>query len=919
MALSFPRVVRSLAFGLILTAAFPVSAASFTLTKASWTATTKILAVQGTGTPRTAVVVTNASSNALVGNVIVGTTGNWQVVKINPLQVPCRVRAASGGSALEMDVAGAPSTCSGKMLVSVTVAGPAQVPEGTSASYTATANYTDGSTEDVTASAAWSDNSPFATISAGALTAGSVSSNQAVTVTASYTYQSTKQSGTKAVTIVNGTNTLTSVTVSGASIVPENTSANYTATAGFSDGSTQDVTASAVWSENSSYATISAGVLSAGSVSSNQTVTVTAAYTYGGTQLSGNLTITITNGAPPPTGTAKVIGWNDLGMHCMDSDYSVFSILPPYNNPHAQVLDANGNLVTDTSAISVTYEGVADPTGSINTTSLGKTNFWTYVNPLLGASVPVDMGISGSAMPGSANTPQGMGFETPFNWYVAKGVPITPFDDAKKKNYYPLVKLSARNASNTVLGSTSIVLPVSDEVTCVACHASGSDAAAMPSSGWVYDADPEHDYRLNILKLHDQYQLGTSDYTKALSQAGYSTAGLYDNVTVHNAPILCDKCHPSNALPVSVTAGLEQLTTAVHRRHAGVTDPATGKTLEANTDRSACYRCHPGSTTRCLRGAMGNATAADASFLIQCQDCHGSMNTVGATTRQGWFEEPNCQNCHTGTAANNNGQIRYSNAFDSPGHLRTAVNATFATNPDTPAAGISLYRFSSGHGGLQCEACHGPTHAEYPSADANGNIQSIAFQGHKGMLSECGSCHPTVPSTTTGGPHGLHPLGQSWVEGHHEGLEGNTGACKACHGNDFRGTVLSRTQADRTLTSGYGTINAWRGFQISCYACHNGPGGEGSTSNHPAAAASRTASAATGAKVTIPLTATDADGNTLTLRIVSQPSHGHAGLSGTTAAYISDPGYTGTDSFTFAAWDGSIDSNLATVTITVHS
>ena len=28
-------------------------------------------------------------------------------------------------------------------------------------------------------------------------------------------------------------------------------------------------------------------------------------------------------------------GWNDLGMHCMDADYSVFSILPPYNNIHA--------------------------------------------------------------------------------------------------------------------------------------------------------------------------------------------------------------------------------------------------------------------------------------------------------------------------------------------------------------------------------------------------------------------------------------------------------------------------------------------------------------------------------------------------------------------------------------------------------
>jgi len=32
----------------------------------------------------------------------------------------------------------------------------------------------------------------------------------------------------------------------------------------------------------------------------------------------------------------KLIGWNNLGMHCMDDDYSVFTILPPYNVVDAQ-------------------------------------------------------------------------------------------------------------------------------------------------------------------------------------------------------------------------------------------------------------------------------------------------------------------------------------------------------------------------------------------------------------------------------------------------------------------------------------------------------------------------------------------------------------------------------------------------------
>ena len=45
----------------------------------------------------------------------------------------------------------------------------------------------------------------------------------------------------------------------------------------------------------------------------------------------------------------KVIGTNDLGMHCMDGkDYSIYSILPPYNTFHAQVVDPAGKLCAAT-------------------------------------------------------------------------------------------------------------------------------------------------------------------------------------------------------------------------------------------------------------------------------------------------------------------------------------------------------------------------------------------------------------------------------------------------------------------------------------------------------------------------------------------------------------------------------------------
>ena len=55
----------------------------------------------------------------------------------------------------------------------------------------------------------------------------------------------------------------------------------------------------------------------------------------------------------------RVIAWNNLGMHCMDDDFAVFALLPPFNTLHAQVL-RNGKLVADPTGVTVTYRGVSD-------------------------------------------------------------------------------------------------------------------------------------------------------------------------------------------------------------------------------------------------------------------------------------------------------------------------------------------------------------------------------------------------------------------------------------------------------------------------------------------------------------------------------------------------------------------------------
>ncbi len=453
--------------------------------------------------------------------------------------------------------------------------------------------------------------------------------------------------------------------------------------------------------------------------------------------------------AVSPTGWT-VVAWNNLGMHCMDADFAVFAILPPYNTIHAQVVDPSGKLVKSGSSVSLTYEAVADPTGSINTTSVGKTNFWDHVVSLFGAAVPVDAGLAGKDMPGPGNAPKAMTFDGSRNWFVAEGIPITPYDDAGRKNPYPLMKVTARDASGNLLASARVVLPVSDEMDCRGCHGSGSAPAARPAAGWVFDADPERDYRLNVLRLHDEAAAASPAYAPALAAAGYDPAGLYVTATAKGKAVLCAACHSSEALPGSGKPGVPPLTRAVHALHAGVADPATGLSLGSSANRSSCYRCHPGSETKCLRGAMGAATAADGSMLMQCQDCHGGMAAVGAATRTGWLDEPTCQQCHTGTATRNSGQIRFTSVFDGAGNPRVAADARFATNADTPGAGLSLYRFSKGHGGLQCSACHGATHAEYPSSHENDNLQSLDLQGHAGTLAECAACHRTVPRTASG-------------------------------------------------------------------------------------------------------------------------------------------------------------------------
>ncbi len=246
----------------------------------------------------------------------------------------------------------------------------------------------------------------------------------------------------------------------------------------------------------------------------------------------------------------RLVGWNDLGMHCLDADFPTFAILPPFNTIHAQLIDSAGLLVTVPGSITVTYEAVADP-DRFDQSQLGGQDelLGLHRRPLRRCAL---------RRPGTRRARHAGRREHAAADDLEHGAPpggaprgsrSRRIDDAHLGNAYPMMRLVARNGT-AVLAETRIVLPVSDEMDCSACHASGSGEAARPTAGWVYDPDPQRDYRRNILRLHDQEQLANPLFVDALAHNGFDPAGLEATAGGGRA-VLCAACHPSNALPGS--------------------------------------------------------------------------------------------------------------------------------------------------------------------------------------------------------------------------------------------------------------------------------------------------------------------------------------------------------------------------------
>jgi hypothetical protein len=539
-----------------------------------------------------------------------------------------------------------------------------------------------------------------------------------------------------------------------------------------------------------------------------------------------------TGTTPPPTASTVVLAANDLGMHCMDREFSIFSILPPFNVVNAQVIghDANGSPeLLDDVDVDVRYGAVADALGSINSYSIGKTDFWSYANSLFGASLVNGEGLTGLFMP--ADEPlnrdaQPMAYILTSDWFKADGIPITPTDDGNSSNPYPLMEVTAHNKqTGQQIGNLKVVVPVATETECRGCHVTGGIGSTRGGITWANDADTEVQSKKNILRLHDALQ----------------------STNLQNStPVLCAGCHYSPALDLSGAGpsgnqiGKPTFSRVMHGYHGSLQN--AGQPVFPATI-SSCYECHPGQITQCQRGAMKTGG-------MDCIDCHGGMLAVGGeynllaggsidgtndgNPRRPWKDLPRCQSCHTGDAVSHlsgAGLVPDASGIRLTQAYRTGDNSAsplLATNKRFAEQDNILYRFSKGHGGVRCENCHGSTHAEWPIADdaANDNVAAKTLQGYSGKIIECTVCHAQGSlQLTTNGPHGLHNVNDiGWLdENHGDFYEQNKSGCKACHGLDLLGTPLAKMPTARSFRVEGNTITYAQGALVRCDRCHSRP------------------------------------------------------------------------------------------------
>ena len=271
---------------------------------------------------------------------------------------------------------------------------------------------------------------------------------------------------------------------------------------------------------------------------------------------------------------------------------------------------------------------------------------------------------------------------------------------------------------------------------------------------------------------------------------------------------------------------------------AGLTDaPVPPGGAVPSAAMQACYQCHPGATTQCLRGAM--------TTRVDCQNCHGDMAAVGRggtrcspagastapTTASRAAPGSTCPAARAATPATRWRRrpwparrrsppdgIRFLNAFRERRRLGLShPGRERAASPRSPASCTARARDTAASPARPATARPTPSGPRTPTT----TWPPTQLQGHAGVDRRVQRLPPGAAGQRAGRAARDAPGGRGLGEAHQDQAEGNLSACQPCHGTDFRGTVLSRMFATRTLAGR--TLTA--GTVVGCYTCHNGPGG----------------------------------------------------------------------------------------------
>ena len=391
-----------------------------------------------------------------------------------------------------------------------------------------------------------------------------------------------------------------------------------------------------------------------------------------------------------------LLGWSEVGMHSFDKDFSKIALFPPSNTIRAQlVIHDPGQFLPRIVTAGYTVEYSIPG----NSYSAGKTNFWTYATQLFGLAqtLPDNVGLSGKGLSGVLDT-SGTFFE-------ARGIPLTPYHDTNlvSEKPYQLVRLVAKvTGSSTILATTDVVIPVSNEIGCVQSGCHSSDQA--------------------ILNAHE-------------SMSGFNKAG----------PVLCASCHASNALGTTGTTSAGPFSLRIHNRHKSRAGTATA--IET------CYKCHPGPKTQQLRDVMRNST----SNPMVCQNCHGTMtDIVNSITagRQPWIQEPTCgsASCHGAAFAEQPGKLFRQSTGHGGLYCSTCHGSPHAVQPTSqPNDNLQNTRLQGFPGVLRkCRLCHGLDLIGVPGPHgvlATSASEEPAF-GPKAFALEQNYPNPFNPSST---------------------------------------------------------------------------------------------------------------------------------------------------------------------------